>query len=591
MMGRARLRPFVSVSAAMVLGCGVLLLAGCASKSTTRPDVVRESIQSELKQAIEAKPAAAAPQVNLDLSLLPPLQMDAPRPSAVADGRFDLSVQNAPAVQVFQGIVSGTQYSMLVGPEVSGNLTVTLRNVTVREALDAIRELYGYEYRVQGNRISIQPNTLQTRVFQVNYLAGRRQGATDTRLTATSISATSSTGNTGTAGTAGTMGGTGVSGSNAAGTPTVGGNVASQAGGARISTTIDADFWRELGAALNTLVGGDNGRQVVLNASSGVIVVRGFPTDMRNVESYLRATQLSIERQVMLEAKILEVELSENYQSGVNWAAFRSGDNARIGFGSVNSGATLAPSGSSATLTDGNVNALLGAAGSLAAASSGAGLMGLAFQTSSFSAILNFLETQGNLNVLSSPRIATLNNQKAVLKVGNDEFYVTNITTTTTSVTGATTSSPTVTLQPFFSGISLDVMPQIDENDNVILHVHPTISSVTEKNKTITVGGTVGSMVLPLAASTVNESDSIVRVQNGYIAAIGGLMRQEQSASNSGLPGTSGGALEAVSGKKTTVFKKRELVILLKPTIIHNRSDWQSDLYQTQSRIDAMGGK
>jgi len=589
MMGCARLRPFVSVSAALVLGCGVLLLSGCASKSTTRPGVVRESIQSELKQAIEARPAAPAPQVNLDLSLLPPLQMDAPRPSAVADGRFDLSVQNAPAVQVFQGIVSGTQYSMLVGPEVSGNLTVTLRNVTVREALDAIRELYGYEYRVQGNRISIQPNTLQTRVFQVNYLAGRRQGATDTRLTATSISATGTTGNTG---TTGTTSGTGVSGTNAAGTPTVGGNTANQAGGARISTTIDADFWRELGTALNTLVGSDNGRQVMLNASSGVIVVRGFPTDMRNVESYLRATQLSIERQVMLEAKILEVELSENYQSGVNWAAFRSGDNARIGFGSVNSGATLAPSGSSTTLTDGsNVNAVLGTAGSLVAASTGAGLMGLAFQTSSFSAILNFLETQGTLNVLSSPRIATLNNQKAVLKVGNDEFYVTNITTTTTSVTGATTSSPTVTLQPFFSGISLDVMPQIDENDNVILHVHPIISSVTEKNKTITVGGTVGSMVLPLAASTVNESDSIVRVQDGYIAAIGGLMRQEQSASNSGLPGTAGGALEAVTGKKTTVFKKRELVILLKPTIIHNRSDWQSDLYQTQSRIDAMGGK
>ncbi|GAB2182614.1 pilus (MSHA type) biogenesis protein MshL [Denitratisoma sp. agr-D3] len=574
-------RPRLLAGPVAVASC-VLFLAACGGPAAIRPGQVKESIQGELKQALDARPAPRPAPADLDLSLLPPLQTDAPRPAA--DGRFDLSVQNAPAAQVFQGIVSGTPYSMLVGPEVSGNLTLTLRNVTVREALDAIRELYGYDYRVQGKRITIQPNTLQTRVFQVNYLAGRRQGTTDTRLTATSITASNPTGTTSGSGTATTTatGNTGVAGN-------TGSNVTSQAGGARVATTIDADFWRELNTALTTLVGSENGRQVVLNPASGVIVVRGLPADMRNVEAYLRATQLAIERQVMLEAKILEVELSENYQSGVNWAAFRSGSDARIGFGSVNSGVTLSPNGSSAGLSDANITAKLGAAGSLVAASTGSGLMGLAFQTSSFAAILNFLETQGNLNVLSSPRIATLNNQKAVLKVGSDEFFVTNVSTTTTTGTGATTTSPTVTLQPFFSGISLDVMPQIDENDNVILHVHPTVSSVTEKTKTINMGTTGGSLVLPLATSTVNESDSIVRVQDGYIAAIGGLMRQEQTTSNSGLPGTVGSAVGGIAGQKTAVLKKRELVILLKPTIIHNRSDWQADLSATQSRLDALG--
>ena len=316
---------------------GLAFLAGCASPSATRPGVVRDSIQSEMRQALDARPAPAPAPANLDMSLLPPLQMDAPRPSRVADGRFDLSVQNAPASQVFQGIVSGTPYSMLIGPEVTGNITITLRNVTVREALDAIRELYGYEYRVQGNRISIQSNTLQTRVFQINYLAGRRQGSTDTRLTATSITSSGTTGtNTGTA--IGTTTGTSTTGTGAPGTPAGAGTVVGGAGGARISTTIDADFWREVNTALTTIVGSAEGRSVVISPGSGVIVVRGFPTDMRNVETYLKATQLAVERQVMLEAKIIEVELCEGYQAGVNWAAFRGEGTTRTACGSAGGG-------------------------------------------------------------------------------------------------------------------------------------------------------------------------------------------------------------------------------------------------------------
>src|SRR6185436_13182907 len=102
--------------------------------------------------------------------------------------RFDLAVSNAPAQQVFLQIVQGTKYSMLVPPEVSGTIAINLKNVTVREALDSLRDLYGYEYRMQGTRILIQPNTLQTRMFQVNYLAGKRRGTTDMRVTSGSIS-------------------------------------------------------------------------------------------------------------------------------------------------------------------------------------------------------------------------------------------------------------------------------------------------------------------------------------------------------------------------------------------------------------------
>src|SRR4029077_14956510 len=141
-----------------------------------------------------------------------------------------------------------------------------------------------------------------------------------------------------------------------------------------------------------------------------------------------------------------------------------------------------------------------------------------------------------SVNVLSSPRVATINNQKAVLKVGTDDFFVTNISTTSTSTGASTTIAPTITVQPFFSGIALDVTPQIDESNNIILHVHPQVSNVVERRKVVDLG-TLGTFTLPLASSSINETDTIVRVQNGNIVAIGGLMREKTKNDRSQIPG------------------------------------------------------
>ena len=124
-----------------------------------------------------------------------------------------------------------------------------------------------------------------------------------------------------------------------------------------------------------------------------------------------------------------------------------------------------------------------GRAGSAVATALAQGFFGLAFQAANFASLLNFLETQGNVQVLSSPRIATINNQKAVLKVGTDDFFVTNVSSTVTSTGTSSVTTPTITLQPYFSGIALDVTPQIDGENNIVLHVHPSISNVTESQK------------------------------------------------------------------------------------------------------------
>ena len=170
-----------------------------------------------------------------------------------------------------------------------------------------------------------------------------------------------------------------------------------------------------------------------------------------------------------------------------------------------------------------------------------------------------------------------------MLKVGTDEFFVTNVTNTTTTGT-ATTSTPSVTLQPFFSGIALDVTPRIDQNGEIILHVHPSVSLVSTVNKTVDVGGVGGTLNLPLASSSVSETDSIVRARDGQIVAIGGLMRQATFDDQSGLPGMP----KAVFGQTNKTTQKRELVILLKPTIVSSENDWADDVARSRDRIKAM---
>jgi MSHA biogenesis protein MshL len=472
-----------------------------------------------------------------------------------AAGRFDLSVNNAPAAQVYMQLGADSNFNMLVAPDVSGNISITLKNTTLMEALESLRDLFGYDFRVSGNRIFVQSNGVQTRLFKVDYLPGRRQGASDIHVTSSAITQS---------------GGSGSSGTGSSGSPSGSGS-ARPDDSSHVRTTSDADFWREVQASLTALVGGAKERSVVLNPAAGVIVVRATPQELQQVEAYLKAVQLSIERQVMLEARIVEVELGQDAQSGVNWSAFGGLASGRMSIGVAQPGASI---GATGTLTDGTNSATAGA--NLAAGALGRGFYGLAFQAANFASLINFLQTQGNVQVLSSPRIATLNNQKAVLKVGSDELYVTGITTTTSSsATGSNSStSPSLTLQPFFSGIALDVTPQIDDAGNVMLHVHPTISTVREKQKNINLGA-LGAYQLPLAASTINETDSIVRLRNGQIVAIGGLMTQETRDERTGVPVLS--EVPIVGGlfrQKNTVTRKREVVILIKPTVIQKDGAW-----------------
>lgn len=548
------------------------LLAACASSGGGNSAATK--IKQELDVAVQEKGEVAKPEAAASQALMPPLAVgNLPLASKPVEPKFDLAVNNTAAAQVFMAIVSGTRYSMLVHPDVTGALSLNLKDVTVFDALEAIRELYGYDYKVDGNRIYIQPLTMQTRIFQVNYLTGQREGRSSVRVASGSV-ADISTGST-------TTGGSQQQ-SNASQ-----GNRDST----RITTTSNADFWDDLTRTLEIIVGKEKGRSVVISPMSGVIVVRAMPEEIRNVAAYLKAAQISVERQVILEAKIVEVQLNETYQSGVNWGVFKNGPNSALSSGLLSNSVSLSPSG---TITNGIVTSVPGTNISLASSSSlptgavAGSLFGLAFQTSNFAALLNFLETQGDVHVLSSPRIATLNNQKAVLKVGTDEFYVTKVTggsvTSGTATTGTTVTAPTVETTAFFSGIMLDVTPKIDENNEIVLHVHPSVSKVSTVNKSVNMGSVIGTFNLPVPSSTISETDSVVRAKDGQIVAIGGLMRQAEANDDSGLPMLP----KSMFGQTSKAVEKRELVILLKPTVVDSDQDWSADIARSRDRMNKL---
>ena len=571
-------------------------LYGCANTpDTLSHPAVKPKMQEVLQNGATTMQGKALP-VPKEVSdeMLQPLRIEPPKALAKkVEPRFDLVVTKAPTSQVLMGIVTGTPYSMVLSPELAGEISVNLKDVTLFEALNALRELYGLEYRMQGKQIYVEPQTLQTRVFQVNYIAGRRKGESGTRVSSGSLNAPNNNAQgSNSANSTASLTATPLPGSNNAATQ--------QSFASTVSTSTDTDFWTDIEASLGNIIGNATGRNVIVNKQSGLIMVKAMPKEIRQVEKFLSLMQVTIDRQVILEAKILRVQLNRGSQQGVNWAAFRTFGDTKYSFGNVSGGTTLNSLGngnnSNGVLT-GNPDSLQNGGlpnTSLAyngATAIGSSMFALAVQGAKFSALLNFLETQGNVEVLSSPRISTINNQKAVLKVGTDELFVTNVSNNTTATTAGTTSFPQVTLQPYFSGISLDVTPQIDREDNIILHIHPLVSNVVSVNKQINLG-TTSNFSIPVPSSTINETDSIVRTRDGNIIAIGGLMTESTANVRSKVPLL--GDVKFLGNlfrQRDEGTSKSELVILLKSTVVKGGDNWAEDMLNSQQHMDSLNGR
>ncbi len=544
-------------------------LAGCANE---RGVATQDAISTAMREAVQ--PAA---QVAEPFAVKPPPQPVPP--VAVAEERFDVNVVDGDARDFFMGLVKGTNRNLIVHPDVKGRITLTLKQVTLPEVLDTVRDVYGYDYRRTSGSYIVLPATLQTRLFEIDYLNLIRGGVSRTRVSSGQVTQVRGDreGSSGDNGSNGAVGSSGADQQNDHGGQTT---------GSVIDTVTNSNFWVELQATLGAILGTSEGRQIVVNAQSGVVLARGMPEELRAVADYLQRIHSASKRQVVLEAKIIEVTLNDGFQAGVNWAAVKqkaNGDTVTGGnlSGGRRIGDSLPLGGDPLTIGPGGVPISSFPSETVGAA------FALALNIGDFNAFVELLETQGETRVLSSPRVATLNNQKAVIKAGTDEFFVTAVRSNTVTGTASTTSRD-VTLTPFFSGIALDVTPQISAAGEVILHIHPTVSDVTDQKKDLTVSGQTDS--LPLAFSEVRESDSIVRAKSGQIIAIGGLMRNSSKKLNFSTPwfGKIPG-LKRLFGSGREQETKTELVILLRPIVVDDDDDWPKIIQPAADRLTALG--
>ncbi len=536
-----------------------VLTAGCTSYRHPEPVQAKDALRHAMTEQNKGGALTSIPKsVQSELLQLnrPPQAISMPEP------RLRIAAHDVDAVEFFGSLFKGSRYSVAVHPGVAGQISVELKDVTLTEVLAVVGDMYGFDVQRKGNVFHVYPAGLRTETIPVNYLMMSRRGLSRTSVSTGGVASNdNNSSNNNNFDNANNNNSTSNRSSN--------GNSNSDSNGTRIETDTNSDYWTDLRDTLQTLIGSGDGRAVITSPQAGLVTIRAYPKELKAVREFLNQSESHLKRQVVLEARILEVALNEGYEQGVDWSGLSASWDGNKG---ITGGGSLTPS----TIAN-TPNQIFSALG---------GGAGFKISDGNFNVAVNLLKTQGDVNTLSSPRVTATNNQKAVIKVGTDEYFVTNAsTTTTTSGTSAPIVTPNVELTPFFSGIALDVTPQIDEEGKVLLHIHPSVIDTEEQKKTIDVG-TADPLILPLAKSSIRESDTVVQANNGDIIVIGGLMKTDKQEIVSKVPllGDIPWVGEAFTNRREST-KKVELVILLKPTVVE-KDTWQNELQRSSELLD-----
>ncbi|PSV96700.1 pilus (MSHA type) biogenesis protein MshL [Photobacterium iliopiscarium] len=539
----------------IILGVVIASLMGCSTQMGHQSPVAIQQTLNQVANDAASRPMFVLPDaVNADL--MPTLDTDQVLPEHSLEKRFRVNARNVDANAFFSSLVHGTPFNIVIHPSVSGLISLQLKDVTLDEVLNVIDDVYGYSITRKGNIIQVFPATLRTDIIPVDYLQLQRQGVSLTSITTGSIANENNTNSN-----------VDVDNNDAI----LNQDLSTTTGGTTIKTTSESDFWQQLEKVVRGMIGHGDGRNVMVSPQAGLISVRAFPNELHEVKQFLGISQQRLIRQVVLEAKIMEVTLNDSYQQGINWQNIsRSIGGTNIVIGST----PIVDASAIAALPGGNaISNLLG------------GQTNITISDGNFTSVLSFLETQGDLNVLSSPRVTAANNQKAVIKVGGDEYFVTNVSSSNVSGDNST-AAPDIELTPFFSGISLDVTPQIDDQGGVLLHVHPAVVDIKNEIKAVDLGAKFGVYKLPLAKSTIRESDSIIHARSGDVVVIGGLMKTAMTDQVSKVPLL--GDIPLVGNLFRNINKvkqKTELVILLKPTVVSDQT-WQQEIERSRSLVN-----
>lgn len=490
---------------------------GCAKAQVVRKSPPPPVAVSIAPAATAAKPAASAKPAPLPDA---PLEgMERTRSSSAEfrrpTKRYTLVMAGADARELFLSLARENDFNLVLSPEVSGTVTMDIKEATAEELMDEVCGMLGCRAVFGGNTVRVALEKRMTRVFPVDYLLTGRTGS------GSLMASTSTSGGGG--------GGGGASGVGAGSSTTSSESQSTNT----IVTEEKGDFWGGLAEEIGALLSPGSGK-VVVNRTSGTVTVTDYMANVEQVERYLRMIEARVRTGVVIETRIMEVTLDDSTKYGIDWAALPDLSSLSLS-GGLTGGATTAQG-----LSTGSTTFQLGVAGS------------------KFNAFLDAMAQAGNLNVLSAPKVSTLNNQKAIIRIGRqDVFFRAVITPASTTSAAFTTYTPDSVTE----GIILSVTPQVGQDGRIMLAIHPTI---TEK---------VGTAVAPDKNSApildVRETNTVVTVADGETVFIGGMMQERTQETVKSVPLLGDiPYLGALFRSNEQVKKKTELVILISPRIV-----------------------
>jgi len=534
----------LTLSAAVLAG----FLVGCAQEPA-KP--------SKTHIGVEAPPPPVAGPIPPPVQVAPVLPKPEPRP---APETYSVVVNGVAAQELLFALARDARLNIDVHPGIAGTVTLNAVDQTLPQLLERIARQVNMRYELNGPNLTILPDAPFLRAYRVDFVTASRnvkmQSQTNTQF-----------GSAG-SGSAGGSGGATASGSTGTGsTATVDVSATNQLWDTLVENIRDILGARAAQATAKPAAGAgatpaaQGSSDVIGNRESGVLYVRATSRQHARVQQFIDSVMANVRRQVLIEATVAEVQLSNEYQRGIDWQRLRTGalTTGRPAFGTGQSGVEF--------------NQI--SAGTPANVATNAFVLGGALVSQNLNIAIKLLESFGNVRVLSSPKISVLNNQTALLRVTRDIVYFT-ITPSTQSI--AATGGGTINVQPAFTttpnvaaeGFMMSVLPQISEADTVVLNVRPTIrrkvDDATDPNPAL-----LTPNLIPVFET--RELDSMLRIQSGQTAVLGGLMQDSVENVEDTIPGLNRipffGKLFAQERKVT---RKTELVIFLRATVIHDAS-------------------
>lgn len=508
----------------------VFLLSACSTPSITKVSdtmAIKDYIPPKTEKKAEAEAVAVPEEKRVPES----------------QEKVSLFIRDIEIKDVLFLLSKDSSLPIVADKDVQGKVTVNIKDKSIFEVLEAVMKPLGYMVFVEDGIIRVTNPRLVSKSFHVNYIRGSRNSSSTMNA---SISAQSS-GQHGETQPVPSGGGTGTT-------------------GVKITTEDKANFWKELSKGLEVLIFGEagaggeggfskgdkGGKKLILNEQSGLVYVKDYSDNMKKIQAFLEDIQNSVRRQVMIQAHFIEVTLNDTYSLGIDWNAidFKGGD-----FLSVSQ--KLIPLSAEhffqIKLTNNKIDALLDA-----------------------------MKQQGTLNILSSPRISAINNQKALVKLTSREVSWLTKTTVIPGTTNITETTNTPQIDEV--GIFLDVTPQIDDEDMITMYIHPSISEITE----MSVSPDKKSN-MPVIAT--REVDTIVNARTGQTVVIAGLIKDKISETKRSVPLLGdipllGNLFSQINQEKT----KTELVILLTPYILNEQ--YTGDMSrESEERLSKFGRK